>query len=538
MGWQVTILSGLTFAELDGQLLARCDRAADRPPLEADAVRSALADAGYADWALRDEALAALLQRWQDEDEAFELVLGQREDGRFAIELAPDASQAWVSVTPARGGQPVEVEDLVLELAAAGVVHGVDRAALQQACASPQTARVLAALGSLPQRGEDTRFEVLVADTRDRTPKVDEHGLIDFHELGDIPIVKAGQALMRRHPPTPGVDGRNVRGAMLPAVAGLDIPFGSPLVGAAPADDDPQLLRALCSGQPVRSATAVMVEQVLRLKEVGMATGNIQFDGTVEIDGDVQPGMKVKATGDIVVKGIVEGAQLDAGGSVRVQGGIIARAVVRAGQHISARFVETASLQAQATIAIDDMAVHGDLQALHEILVGIKSPKRGKLVGGSARAMMLVRAPVLGASAGGLTKVQVGVNPALDARLQELNALIETQKADEDKLDKVLKHLKQHGDPRGMLERVTAARKQALDAWGASLAEKGELDAQLALAAAARIEIGVEVGGDVDLQFGKLLRRVRRHFGAGAFGLDEAGEAIFTDAAGTVTRID
>ena len=69
----MTILAGLTIAELDGQLVARIDQAPPRPPLDADTVRAALADAGYADWALRDEALAALLQRWQDEAEAFEL---------------------------------------------------------------------------------------------------------------------------------------------------------------------------------------------------------------------------------------------------------------------------------------------------------------------------------------------------------------------------------------------------------------------------------------------------------------------------------
>ena len=36
-----------------------------------------------------------------------------------------------------------------------------------------------------------------------------------------------------------------------------------------------------------------------------MATGNIAFDGTVNIEGEVLPGMKVHASGDIVVTGVV-----------------------------------------------------------------------------------------------------------------------------------------------------------------------------------------------------------------------------------------
>src|SRR6185436_13597582 len=113
----------------------------------------------------------------------------------------------------------------------------------------------------------------------------------------------------------------------------------------------PNLLRALHGGQPVHTGNAVTVEKVLSLKNVSMATGNISFDGTVEVAGDVHPGMKLHASGDIVVKGIVEGAQLNAGGSIHVAGGVVAHAVVHAGSSVSARFVENASIHAETTIA-------------------------------------------------------------------------------------------------------------------------------------------------------------------------------------------
>ena len=83
-------------------------------------------------------------------------------------------------------------------------------------------------------------------------------------------------------------------------------------------------------------------------------------------------------------------------------------------------------------------------------------------MGGSTRAMMRVAAPTLGASAGGVTKVQVGVNPVLEHRLHELDDLAQHQKADEEKLSKVVKHLTQHGDPRQMLPQVQATWKQLL----------------------------------------------------------------------------
>jgi len=530
-------LTGITFTELDGQLVARCSAADVRPPLDLDTLRQGIEQAGFGGWLLQTDAMVSLVKRWHGEAGEFELTLGRREDAGYTIEVAPDAGCAWVNLTPAHGGAPLSPAVLSQALADAGVVHGVDMAALQLACDSGSAARVVAAKATAPQKGEDTRFELLVADTRDRTPKVDEHGLIDYHELGDIPNVKPGQALMRRHPPTPGVEGRNVRGEPVPAVAGHDEAFAAELVGACIADDDPNLLRSQRSGQPVHTHNTVMVEQVLHLKSVSISTGNINFDGTVEVDGDVQPGMKVHATGDIVVKGLVEGGQLDAGGSIRVTGGVIAHATVRAAQAASARFVENSSMHAGTTIAIADMAVHSDLQALNEVLVGTQSAQRGRLVGGVARAMMRVRTPQLGAAAGGLTKVQVGINPALENRHRELVELGEKQKIEEDKLQKVFQHLTRHGDPRGMLERVQTAWKQSLEVWGKTIAEKTELDQQLALTAAARIEVGIGVSGDVDIVFSKAGRRLRRSYGAGAFSITPDGKVVFTDAGGHVTEL-
>jgi uncharacterized protein (DUF342 family) len=221
---------------------------------------------------------------------------------------------------------------------------------------------------------------------------------------------------------------------------------------------------------------------------------------------------------------------------VQVGGGIIARAVVHAGQAVTARFAESVEIHAGTVIAITDMAVHCVLEAHNQILVGSKEARRGRLVGGMARAMMLVQAPTLGASAGGVTKVQVGVNPKLDHRLHELVALMDRQKADEDKLGKAVKHLTQHGDPRGMLPQLQIAWRQVLAAWGQTLEEKTQVDAQLALTNNARVDVLTGVDGDLDLQFGTALRRVRQNLRAGAFTLTVDGKVIYTDEGGNVTN--
>lgn len=54
------------------------------------------------------------------------------------------------------------------------------------------------------QHGNDAVFEALISDTVDRAPKLNELGLIDDREHGDIPMVATGSARVRRTPATPG----------------------------------------------------------------------------------------------------------------------------------------------------------------------------------------------------------------------------------------------------------------------------------------------------------------------------------------------
>lgn len=527
---------GVELIEADGQLLLAHQAVPDRPPLSLDAAKALVAQAGFGDWQLLEDALKDAVRR-SGTDESFQIPIAERLDAQFELELARDAMTAWVTTTPARGGKPLDASDLVLALAQAGVLYGIDEAALQQACDAPGGGRVVAALGKPAKNGEDAYFEMLVDVTRDRRPKVDENGLIDFRELGDIPVVEAEQALMRIVPETVGFLGRNLRAEVLEPVKGRAVSFALNLPGARVDDQDPRLLRAIFKGQPVQMGDGVMVEQVVYFKGASMASGNIAFDGTVHIEGDVLTGMKVKASGDIIVTGTVDGGHLDAGGSIRVGGGVIAHAIVKAGDSVSSRFVENSQVEAGIGIAVDSMALQSQLQAGNQIVVGTQSPTRGRLVGGSARAMMLIRTPLLGDPSSTVTQVLVGVSPVLEAEYQDVLGLIAKQNAEEENLGKLVQHLGKQGDKAEVLERVRAAWSQALQALGALLVRKDELEKQMALFDKARVEVGVGVSGAVDLSFGKVHRRLRHVYDIGAFSVDQ-GQVLFTGPDGDPAVMD
>ena len=533
----MTDYPGLVFSENQGSLLVSISPCENRPPLEVETLRELLSQCAYGAWWFDEEALATLVERYNASTVEFELRVAERRDACFSLKISDDALFAWVDFVPAFGGQALAIDDIFAALGQAGVTCGIDEAAVEAVCQADLPERVIAAAGVPAQNGENTSFEPLVADTRDRVPQVDEHGLINFRELGAIPLVIADQALMRRIPPTNGIAGRNVMGDVLEPVPGRNEKFVDHLVGAYIDQEDPNLLRALFNGQPVRSGNGVMVEQVLRVRDVNMALGNITFDGTVHVDGEVLPGMKVHATGDIVVVGVVDGGELDAGGDIHVSGGIIAKARVRASGAVSARFVENAHVYSGTTIAVDDTVLQSDLQAINQIVIGIKATRRGRLSGGSARAMLLIQAPVLGAATGGVTCVQLGVNPMLEAKYQDLLQRIEKQKANEGNLEKLIKHLSAHGDKGGMLELAKASWQQAVQIWAKLLPEREDLEDQLALVAGARLVVGVGVAGPVDLSFVKKVFRLRKSFDTGTFSVNEEAQMVFTDNAGNVVTV-
>ena len=532
-------LPGIFVNETDGQVFLRCEPVPERPAVDSAALKTLLTQAGYGDFLLHEEAIASAARDCSSTHEPFERLVAQRSDAAIQVLIAPDEMAADISLTPANGGKAVAMEDLMRALVEAGVLFGIDEAALQQACGDGDGGGepVRVARGVSPEDGIDTAFEELIPQPVDRSPKLNENGLIDYREHGSIATVQSGAPLMRRIPPTPGVVGHSIRGRVLAPHPGHDEPFAPGLAGAQVSSDDPNLLQAAVSGMPVRVKSGIMVEPILRVTEVNMTTGNIHYEGTVQIDGDVLQNMKVQASGDIVVGGMVDGGLLEAGGNIKVTGGVIAHAKLRAAGSVSARFAQGAHIYAGTVIALDDMALECELQSLNQIIIGVAAPKRGRLIGGSATAMMLIKTPLLGSAKAAVTQLVLGTNQELEARYQALKERIAKEKMNEENLEKVVKQLTATGDPKGLLERVKASRAHAMQVWGKSLIEQGELEKQIALGSAAKVEIGVGVDGAADILFGKLKARLRQEFGAGSFSVDADGQVVFIAASGCAVPV-
>lgn len=348
-------------------------------------------------------------------------------DAQLSLTLTADQLAAHLTITPAEGGGArISKEAVLAALASRGVIIGIDLDAINAAIAAGRADALEIARGRDPVQGADAWFECLLPEPRDRRPQLDASGHVDYRDLGEIQVVKEGTALMRRHPPTPGEPGVTVTGGTVAARPGKDAQFARGLSGVMLDPVNANCLRAALSGQPVQVKNGMSVEAVYSVDAVNMSTGNIRFDGSVKIRGDVSAGMTVIASGDIEVGGVAEAATLEAGGSIVIRGGAMGALGrkeggehhIRCGGSLSAAYAQQLRAEAGDSIFIDDMAMQCELSASNHIRVGQK--RRGQVIGGQLQAMLSIHAKVLGGPNRIATRLEVGVSPELHRQQKAL----------------------------------------------------------------------------------------------------------------------
>lgn len=508
-------------------LLASVVPVPESQPVDEAWLRERIVALGAGEMRYLPSAATILLSKFNAGAAVAALRIAECVDASLTLTISADAMTATLDIVPAQGGDPISKEAILRALAEKGIADGVDLDAINGAIAAGSASGVVVARGRPPVHGDDGWFESLLPEVRDRRPRVDESGRIDYRDLGEIVVVHAGDALIMRHPATAGTPGMNLLGQTILAQPGKDVMFAANLGGVAIAQDNPNLLQAAITGQPVQVNGGAMVEPVFSVAGVGTASGNIDFDGSVVIKGDVAAGMTVRASGDIEVGGMVEAATLSAGGSIVVKGGVVGSLGrkedtghhIHCGASFSAAYVQQARIEAGDSIFIDDTAMQSELVAANHIVVGNK--RRGHIIGGRAQALLSIKGKRLGSPNRVVTRFEIGVDPAIQRRAHELGKARdekETQLLEVSKLLDFAAHHPERIRPE-MLEKARATAASLGVAIAEIRAEEQALDKMIALAMQAAV-IGEEaILEGVEVHFGSQRYRVVGEHGAGAIAL-------------------
>ncbi len=362
--------------------------------------------------------------------------IAQKLDASLEIKISSDLMQATAHLVTAQGGNNYNQENILstlqetllsqlteekaVQLQAAGGIAGLKANALKQLYLDAEAAEpgteftVVLAAGVAPESGTPTRFEYLVTPLQERVlvPQAREDGTVDMHDLGEIETVDQGYKLVRRIPSKAGAHGFNLTGEVLPSIPPPLLPLAAG-EGTAISESDPDLLVATRFGVPLRIDNGMEVSDVLMLDAVNLSVGNIDFDGTVIVKGDVAPKMAVKASKDVVVNGFAESCLIEAGGDITVRQGVIGKEDQKdnqainldklsvhliAGKDIHIGYAQAARLEAKENIHVSSQLLHCYARAGESVMVGEKGQQKPKLVGGRIHARR-VGAGELGAPA-------------------------------------------------------------------------------------------------------------------------------------------
>ncbi|MBR4904554.1 MAG: DUF342 domain-containing protein [Selenomonadaceae bacterium] len=332
----------------------------------------------------------------------------------IVVEISRDKMKATVRYDTREGARLPTKEMVMAALTEAGVVYGIDEDAVDRGIQS--LTPFVAAEGLPPVNGEnayiDRKFNLGIQGR----PVVDEFDKVDYKDLNLFVLAKENQTLAIRVPQTKGTNGKNVLGDLVHAQNGRPIPMpegrNTKVVGE-------HRLIATANGQIIDKGSRISVDPRLTIKgSVGVSTGDVEFDGTVQIGGNVEQGFKVKATGDIEIKGSVNGAEVT-GRNVYISGGITGadRVKVFAENDVRTAFAENALIEAGNDVYISDIAYHSQIRAGKRIIM---EDKHGQITGGHVVAGEEINVKIIGNDAFVVTRVSVGVDPTLQKEYQDL----------------------------------------------------------------------------------------------------------------------
>ncbi|MDR0325571.1 MAG: FapA family protein [Oscillospiraceae bacterium] len=274
-------------------------------------------------------------------------------NAKVTVRVTPDKRTAHAVITaPQNGGNNPTQEEIAAAIAEAGVIHGIKQEVLRILTRTHDYGKQeLVATATAPGKGKDASIALHFTAERELRPREMEDGTVDFKDLGLVTNVTVDEPLCTKTPPTEGTPGTNVLGEPIPATPGKDLvlPAGA---GTKLSEDGLQLLAAI-SGQANIVNKRVTVSDMFNVEQdVGVATGNIDFVGSVRVRGNVTLGFKVKATGSVTINGMMDGGSVEAGGNVSVDNGFngMQSGVIISGGDVRCKYLQNGKVSAKGSI--------------------------------------------------------------------------------------------------------------------------------------------------------------------------------------------
>ena len=340
-------------------------------------------------------------------------------DEQYQLTVSEDCMSATMRFfPPSETGKRLNLNDVLSALRYRNVCSGIQMQVLQNHFMSSDyfCTDLEIAKGKPPKHANDDRIEYCFNTDVHSHPEEREDGSVDYFNLHLINHCKAGDVLAQIIPGGIGEPGHNIKGQkILPKeVKHIALKFGKNIQ----LSEDRMSIVSMVDGHVMLVDDEVFVSDVYEVENVDPSTGNIDYTGSVQINGNVASNYVVNAGGNVIINGVVEGAQITAGGNIVIARGMngMSRGHLKAGGNVISKFIENATVEAEGYVNTSSI-LHSKVNAGTEIVV---TGKRGFITGGHVQAGKQITVKTLGAVMGASTIAEVGVDPKIKMTYAQL----------------------------------------------------------------------------------------------------------------------
>lgn len=292
-----------------------------------------------------------------------------------------------------------------------GIIEGILYSVVQEKLDIQKDIQI--AEGILPINGDNAKVKYY--KFADRKPTIKSDGKADFYDMNFIDEVKKGDWLGEKIPPTEGTSGKTITGEIVLPKKGknLNLLYDRKTVGEFE-EDGKMVLRALIDGVVEFHGCKITVGEHLIIDgDVGVETGNIEFQGSITVMGIVQDGYSVIAIKDIAIQGElgISGVEkiISHHGDVYIKGGVFGKKVslIKAAKNIYVKHANECFIEAGESIHIGVYSIGSELKGKNIFT----DPIKGKIIGGLIEAKGRVIAGTIGNHFQRKTIIQIeGIN--------------------------------------------------------------------------------------------------------------------------------
>jgi uncharacterized protein (DUF342 family) len=360
-------------------------------------------------------------------------------NGSAEVIVGQDAMHADLLLHPAvDGGAPPSYDDVFHLIKENNILWGIDieliKQTLKQAAVGAYPHEPLTfATGLVPVAGENGRVEYLFNTQTSLKPRSNKDGSVDFKNVELIQPVAAGKELARLIPPVQGTPGRDITGRELSATNGTPatLPMGP---NTTPSPTNPNLLIAAVDGNVGYKGKLIEVTEGYVIKgDVDFSTGNVAYEKSVSVGGDVKAGFSVDCGGDLQVAGTIEDASINVKGTVLCKHGFVGhgQGVLEARGDVNISFTHNKTIRSHGIVTIAHEAINSTILARAAIIL---EGNPLSAVGGTFCARDYLTAKTIGNLNGTKTILEVGTDFLMAEELSKTEAAMDGNEKNLEKL--------------------------------------------------------------------------------------------------------